>query len=135
MGPAVAAGARVVLACMFLWSAFAKVRARRALPALLTDFGLPRGVVRAMTFGLPACEAAIAVALLVFWESSIPAWTAVALLALFTVQLVRAIPRHVPCPCFGTAAAAPASAASVVRNAVLLALAVLATGSPSGASA
>src|SRR5690242_10533484 len=107
MGPAVAAGARVVLACMFLWSALAKVRARRALPPLLADSGGPRRLVRAVTSALPACEAAIAVALLVFWESSVPAWTALALLALFAEQLVRAIPRHVPCPCFGSATAAP----------------------------
>jgi hypothetical protein len=53
----------------------------------------------------------------------------------FTVALVRAQARHVPCACFGAGADdAPVGPASVVRNGVLAALAALAIGDPSGAS-
>ena len=48
---------------------------------------------------------------------------------------MRAHAQHVPCPCFGGGAtASPAGPLAVLRNGVLLALAVLATGNPSGAS-
>jgi hypothetical protein len=58
------------------------------------------------------------------------------MLALFTVALVRAHARHVPCACFGAGAAdAPVGSWAVVRNGVLAALAALAIGDPSGASA
>jgi hypothetical protein len=60
---------------------------------------------------------------------------AVVLLALFTVVLLRAQARRVPCLCFGASSLeTPVGPAAVVRNGVLAALAVLATGTPTGAS-
>jgi hypothetical protein len=97
----------------------------------MVAFGVPRRFARAAAFAVPVGELALAVSLLVFWSSSWPAWVAVALLAVFTVLVVRAAVRHVPCPCFGAGNEGPAGAMSVVRNGVLLALAVLATASPS----
>jgi hypothetical protein len=62
-------------------------------------------------------------------HASWPGWLAAALLLVFTGVLVRAEVRHVPCPCFGSGSSArPVGSLAIVRNGVLLALAVLATG-------
>jgi len=115
-------------------SAVAKLRApaevRRRVGAITGDrLGAFAGP------GLPGVELVVAVALVVFW-GPVPGVVALAMLAVFTVALVRAQARRVPCVCFGAgASAAPPGAAAVVRNGVLAALAVLAIGSPSGAEA
>jgi hypothetical protein len=98
---------------------------RRATVALLGErFGRP--VARA----LPFVELTVAVLLLVWW-SAVPGVIAAVLLLAFTAVVVRAELRHLPCPCFGAAPdARPAGPAAVVRNAALLACAVLATGAP-----
>ena len=86
---------------------------------------------------MPVVELAVAIALLAAWSSPVPAYVALALLFAFTVVLVRAQLKHVPCPCFGAAGVAtrPVGAPAIVRNGVLLALAVLATGDAHGAHA
>ena len=79
---------------------------------------------------LPGIELAVAVILLVWW-SPIPGVLAAVLLLLFTAVIVRANLRHLPCACFGgNASNTPPGASAIVRNAVLIALAVLATASP-----
>ena len=84
---------------------------------------------------LPAAELVVAVGLVVWW-SPVPGVVALLLLAAFTVVLVRAQARRVPCLCFGASRLdTPAGPASVVRNGVLGALAALAIGDPSGAHA
>ena len=76
----------------------------------------------------------VAALLVVLW-TPLPGVVAVILLALFTVVLLRAQARHVPCLCFGASSLdTPVGPAAVVRNGVLAALAVLAIGTPSGAS-
>ena len=78
---------------------------------------------------VPAVELVCALALVAFPRQSFPGWIAFAVLLLFTVFLVRAAIRSVPCPCFGGATSThPVGASAIVRNGVLLALAVLATG-------
>jgi Methylamine utilisation protein MauE len=128
----VALAARVVLAAALTVSALAKVRARAAVKqqvALLVSDALAPVVAPA----LPATELAVAVALVVRW-SPVPGVVALVLLAAFTVVLVRAQARRVPCLCFGAARVeTPVGAAAIVRNGVLGALAVLAIGSPAGA--
>jgi uncharacterized membrane protein YphA (DoxX/SURF4 family) len=126
-----AAAARLVLAATFVISAIAKLASWASLPGAMAAFGVPRRFARAAAVAVPVAELVLAVLLIVFWSSSWPAWIAVALLAAFTVLVVRAAVRHVPCPCFGAGNEGPANAISVVRNGVLLALAVLATASPS----
>jgi Methylamine utilisation protein MauE len=123
----VAAAARVVLALAFAYSAVAKAWSWRTLPDAMRAFGIPSSLARVVAFALPAVELAVALLLIVAWSSAWPAWLAIGLLAGFTVLLVRASITHTPCPCFGAAHEAPAGAMSVVRNGVLLALAVLAT--------
>ena len=130
----VALAARVVLAAALIVSAVAKLRSRagvqRQVALLVSDRVAPL-----VGWALPAAELAVAVALVVWW-SPVPGVVALLLLAAFTVVLVRAQARRVPCLCFGaTRLDTPAGPASVVRNGVLGALAALATGVPSGASA
>ena len=84
---------------------------------------------------LPAAELAVGV-LLVAWRSAVPGVVAGLLLVGFTVVLLRARARRVPCLCFGAAKVdTPVGPAAIIRNGVLAALAVFAIGSPSGASA
>ena len=123
----VAAAARIVLASVLVFAAVAKLRApeatRRHTVALLG----PRGAVVAAA--LPWVELAVAVALLVWW-GPVPGIVAAVLLLGFTVVVVRAQLRRLPCPCFGGASDDAAGPRQVMRNAVLIALAILATGSP-----
>jgi hypothetical protein len=133
LGPALAAAARIVLAATLVLAAIGKLRARRELPTQLRAFGIPNAAVAPVAIALPLVELGVAGALLGWWGSAVPAWASVVLLALFTAGLVRAVARGAPCPCFGAPSSAPAGAASIVRNAVLLALGVIATGTPHGA--
>jgi hypothetical protein len=131
---ALALVARVVLAAVFVVSAVSKLRApaitREQVRALVGARHSP-AVARA----LPFVELALAVALLVWW-SVVPGLVAFVLFAGFTAVLVRAQARRLPCPCFGGAVhAKPVGPGAIVRNGLLAALAVLATGSPEGAAA
>jgi hypothetical protein len=130
----VALAARVALAAALVVSAVAKLRSRavvREQIALLVSDRLAPTIGRA----LPAAEIVVAL-LLVVWWSPVPGVVALVLLGAFTVVLVRAQARHVPCLCFGASrVATPVGSASVVRNGVLGGLAVLAIGGPSGALA
>ena len=115
-------------------SARAKLRSnavvRRQIALLVSDRLAP-----ILASALPSAEIIVAVALVAWW-SPVPGFVALALLATFTVVLVRAQARHVPCVCFGAARLdAPIGPSSVVRNGVLGGLAVLAIGAPSGAFA
>ncbi len=130
---AVALAARVVLAGTLVGSAVAKLRSgpevRRQIGAITSDR------LGALSAALPGVELVVAVALVVFW-SPIPGIVALVLLAVFTGALIRAQARHVPCACFGAGESdAPPGPWSIVRNGVLAALAALAIGDPSGASA
>lgn len=137
VGGSLALAARLVLAAALLWAASAKVRAGRALPAQVRAFGVPRVLSLPVAVLLPVAEAGVGVALVVCARSSWPGWVAAGLLGGFTALVLVTLPRGVPCPCFGApgSSAAPTGARTVVRNIVLLALAVLATGSIDGARA
>jgi hypothetical protein len=86
---------------------------------------------------LPVVETVVAVALVGVAHSPVPALAAVVLLGVFTVFLVASIGRGVPCPCFGTVrtAAVASGAGAILRNGLLMALGVIATGSIDGARA
>jgi hypothetical protein len=123
----IAAAARIILAAVLVLSAVSKLRAREATRRRTVALLGPRGAVVAAV--LPWVELVIAVALLVWW-SAIPGIVAAVVLLAFTVVVVRAQLRHLPCPCFGGASDRAAGPGQVLRNAVLIALAILATGSP-----
>jgi len=123
--------ARFALILAFTASAILKLRGVKALPAQMRAFGIPGELARAAAFIVPAAELAIAVSLATFGDSPVPAFAAIGLLSLFTgavvANLARAEPQ--PCPCFGMATAdQPVSSRTVVSNAWLLALGVIATG-------
>jgi hypothetical protein len=131
----VALAARVVLAAVLTVSAIAKLRSRDTVRTQVAALGSDDGRLAAVVSALPAVELLVAVALVAAW-SAVPGIVALLLLAVFTGVLIRAQARHVPCACFGAGAGdAPVGPASIVRNGVLAALAVLAVGDPSGASA
>ena len=131
---AIAFAARAVLAAVLLVAAVAKLR-RRAATRTQTVALLGAGSGRAIATVLPFIEIVIAVALVV-WTSAVPGVVAAALLLAFTGVLLRAQARRLPCPCFGGAGGGtPVGPAAIIRNAALVAYAVLATGSPSGANA
>jgi len=129
----VALAARVVLAAALAASAAAKLRSRPAVQGQISLLVSER-LAPVIGGALPAAEIAVAI-VLVGWWSPVPGVVALVLLAAFTVVLVRAQARSVPCLCFGAARLdTPAGSASVIRNGVLGGLAVLAIGPPSGAS-
>jgi hypothetical protein len=123
--------ARFALAVALAYSAAAKVHEGRALPAQMRAFGIPGSFAVVTAVAVPALELAIAVSLLGFVDSPVPAFAAIALLAVFTGALLANLARDdpAPCPCFGAPAQRPVSARALVRNGWLLALAVLATDS------
>ncbi|HEV3135281.1 MAG TPA: MauE/DoxX family redox-associated membrane protein [Acidimicrobiia bacterium] len=123
--------ARLALILALSGSAFFKLRALRSLPAQMRAFGIPAPLAAAAAILVPTAELAIAVSLGAFRDSPVPAFAAIGLLSLFTGAVVANLARAEPppCPCFGLATAdQPVSAWTIVGNAWLLALAVIATG-------
>ena len=82
----------------------------------------------ALAVAVPAAE--LATAALLLWRPQIGGVVGLALLAVFTGVIVRALARGVDtgCGCFGSRRPSPLGPADVVRNALLAAFAVLATG-------
>jgi Methylamine utilisation protein MauE len=131
---ALALAARIVLALALASSAIAKLRSRDAVRRQVATLVSVRAAPVVAPL-LPAAELLVALAL-VSWWSEVPGIVAVILLAVFTVVLIRAEARRVPCLCFGASRLdTPVGPAGVVRNGVLGALAVLAIGAPSDAHA
>lgn len=130
MPDAVVLAARAVLVAVLAVSAFAKLRDGRVTGTALVAFGLPQGPALTLWWLLPAVELAVATALLVALDQAWPAWAALVLLAAFTAATAANLLRgsRPPCPCFGMRQARPISGRTLVRNAALLAVAVLATG-------
>lgn len=130
-GAVVALVARLTLAVAFASSAGAKLARPGAYAEGLDAFGVPGpGVVARL---LPPVEGALALLLVALPGQSWPAFLAIGLLALLTGAVVANLGRGVPCPCFRAEGGRPVSAATVVRNGLLMALAVLGTGPTAGA--
>lgn len=127
---AVGRAAAVILAVVFALAAIAKLRRRPATTASFWDLRLPAPATLAVA--VPMVEALVA-ALLVA-QPRVGAALALALLAGFSMVLVRAVAAgaEVPCACFGSTAQRPVSTRELMRNGVLAALAVLATGAGPG---
>lgn len=127
---AVGRAAALVLAGVFVGAALAKLRRRPATEASFRDLRLPAPATLAVA--VPTVEALVA-ALLVA-QPRVGAALALALLAGFSIVIVRAVAAgaDVPCACFGSTAQRPVSTRELVRNAALAALAVLSTGAGPG---
>jgi hypothetical protein len=135
IGPALALASRIVLAGVLAVAAVVKVADRRALPGRLRAMAVPAPWDARLAAGLPVIELLVAIALVGAPRSPLPALAALVLLGAFTVFLVATVRRGVPCPCFGTVrtARAASGSAAIIRNGVLMALSVVATGSIDGA--
>lgn len=125
----------VVLAVVFALAAVAKLRDLDATVEGFGALGLPSPAVFAAA--IPLAEVAIVALLLI-----VPAAGAIAALvtlAFFTTFLIGRLRAGVraPCACFGSARALPMSGADVLRNALLvvLALASLPADRPGGVNA
>lgn len=122
--------AALVLAAVFMWAAVAKARNLEATIASFRGLGLPGPAVLART--VLAVEAALALGLVI--RPVVAAWPAVALLALFTIVVARAVARgaQVRCACFGSTSTRAVSSVELIRNAGLISTAVVASGAGTG---
>jgi hypothetical protein len=131
----VARAAALALSAVFAVAAVAKVLHHGATVRSFGALGLP--VPGVLSIAVPVVEAALAVSLLT-WPA-VGAWASIALLVAFTAVLARAVARGVdaPCACFGSARGSgdggeSVSSVELVRNAMLAALAVIASGASAG---
>ena len=118
----------LALAVVLGWAAVAKARRGQATAESFRALGVPAPLARV----LPVIELVLALGLVV-----VPAPAAAAaalLLVVFTLVLLRAIGEGVTvgCNCFGSTRSEPVSSVEILRNALLLALAVVATGGRAG---
>ena len=121
--------ARLALALVFAVAGVAKLRDFAGTTAMLRSFGAPGAAAGPLARCLPVAEILVAVTLLPTALAHAASVAACALLAVFTaaigVNLARG--RKPECRCFGQVAAAPIGPKTLVRNAVLLAVAALAS--------
>ena len=116
--------AAVVTGLVFLVAAVTKLAAPDAWRAQAADLGVPHVVATAV----PYVEAVLGALLLVQFQRQVLAWCAVAVLVAFTTLLVVRLAqgRRPPCACFGSLTPKPIGVASVARNVLFVAVAVLA---------
>ena len=121
---AVAVVASVALGVSFLFAGGSKVAAGPAWPQQARDLGAPAWVVPV----LPWLEIVLGAALVTQLWRTAAALLAAALLAVFTGLIVVRLAqgRRPPCACFGAWSAKPLGPGHVVRNVVLIALAIVA---------
>lgn len=121
---AVAAAAAIALGLAFLLAGVAKLAAGRGWPSMAATMGVPAVAAAAV----PWVELVLGGALVARLAMPVPAVAAIVVLTAFTVLIVRRLAAgdHPPCACFGAWSARPLGRAHVARNAVLLALAVVA---------
>jgi hypothetical protein len=121
-------GTVMAVASAVVWAlaAIGKGLHRAETAAAFEGLGL-RGAP-ALAVGVPVAEATTAALLL--WRPQVGGMVGLALLAVFTGVIVRALARGVEtgCGCFGARRPSLLGPADVVRNALLAAFAVLATG-------
>lgn len=129
---------RGVLSVVLGVAAVAKVRDRRGTADAAVALGVPERHGRAVAGVLPVVELAVAALLLVPDTARVGAAGAIVLLGAFTVAVARALSRGArpACHCFGQMSDEPIGPSTLVRNGVLLALAivVLAGGSRADSS-
>jgi uncharacterized membrane protein YphA (DoxX/SURF4 family) len=122
----VAGTCAALLTILFGLAGLMKLANRDDTARSFAGLGLP--APRALAWVLPFVEMGLSSVILV--TPSVGGWLAVALLIAFSAVLARAIARGsgAPCACFGSARRAPVSTTEIVRNAMLAAVAIVATG-------
>jgi len=124
IGDVVGLIARIVIGGTFLVAGFAKLRMGPAWPRQAAGMGVSRPVA----LPVPWVELGIGAAAIIGLASPWPAIAAAVMLVVFTVLIVKRLSEGVrpPCACFGARVDQPLGAGHVVRNAVLLIVAVVA---------
>ncbi|MFM6831827.1 MAG: peroxiredoxin family protein [Novosphingobium sp.] len=119
--------ARLVLAVVFVVAGLTKLADTDRTREMLVGFGVRRGLLGVAAFALPLAELAVAAALLVPPAAFGGALAAAALLALFTgaIAFNLAKGRHPDCNCFGQIGSTPIGPATLLRNVLLTAMALL----------
>ncbi len=130
-----AVAARLTVGIVLVCSGVAKLVSRQGSETQLARLGVPAVLAPAASVGVPVLELAIA-ALVLAVPSRWPTWLAVAAFALFTGFVAAELQRgeREPCRCFGSLSNRPMSTRALIRNAWLLAIAVVATGASSSFS-
>lgn len=120
----VAIAAAVVVAVVLLVAAVSKLARPEQWRAQSAGLGVPWTVAVVVPF----VELSIGALLLVQLQRQVVAWAAVALFVAFSALIVRRLSQgqHPPCACFGSLSSKPIGPGQLVRNAVFIALAVLA---------
>ncbi len=122
---AIPTAASILVGLALVVAGAAKLAARDTWPAQAESFGVPAWTVPIV----PWCELAVGALLIVQIARPTMALVAIGLLAAFTVILAAKLRKgeHPPCACFGAWSSKPISGGHIVRNLVLIALAVVAT--------
>jgi uncharacterized membrane protein YphA (DoxX/SURF4 family) len=120
--------AAIVLGVVLLASGALKLTGWRVWREHASGLGLPAPV----GIAVPLAELVLGAMLVVGLWRRLAALAAATLLVVFTVFLVRLLASgsQEPCACFGTLSRKPVARAAVVRNLVLLAIAVVAAIAP-----
>ena len=118
---------RILLAAVFAVAGIAKLRDLDGSRAAMKDFGVPAGLAGPAGVLLPLVELAVAVGLVPTATARWAAVVALLLLLAFIWGIANALRRgEAPdCHCFGQLHSAPAGRSTLVRNAVLAALALV----------
>jgi thiol-disulfide isomerase/thioredoxin/uncharacterized membrane protein YphA (DoxX/SURF4 family) len=119
--------ARCVVAAVFVVAGVGKLLDLGGSREALQEFGVAERWARLAGPALPVAELAVAGALLIRPTARIGAALAVALLGIFIAGVARALSqgRAPDCHCFGQIHSEPAGRATIIRNAVIAAPAVL----------
>lgn len=124
----VSAGFAGLLALVLAAAAVGKLRRPGATVDAVRALGVPAALASAIARSLPAVEVAVAVLLVLPRTRVAGAVAAMVLCSAFTVlvALNLAQGRRPSCGCFGSAGTQPISGRTLVRNATLVAMAVMA---------
>jgi thiol-disulfide isomerase/thioredoxin/uncharacterized membrane protein YphA (DoxX/SURF4 family) len=128
--------ARALLAVVFTVAAVAKLLDLPASTRTMVGFGVPPRFSRIAGTGLPFAELATAVALVIEPSARWGGIAALALLLVFIAGISNSLAHgSTPdCNCFGQIAAEPISSRTIIRNAILAAIAVLVVVNGAGSS-
>ena len=126
--PALGLVSSLLLSAVFFAAGFGKLTDRTGTRKAVGEFGAPAWLVSPLALLLPVAELAVAVALLFAATRSAGAVGALVLLGVFSTAIGVSLARgQAPdCHCFGQLHSAPASWKTLVRNALLAGLAVVA---------
>lgn len=121
---AVAVAAAVVVGGVLLLAAISKL----ARPQLWRAQSAGLGVPWTVAVLVPFVELSLGALLLVQLQRQVVAWAAAVLFVAFSALLARRLAQgqHPPCACFGSLSSKPIGPGQLARNAVFVALAVLA---------